>query len=1079
MVDRDGIITTFAGSGTPGWAGDGGLATRAYLYTPNGLALTPDGALLITELTITHVRKVAPQYPGFSLSELVLPSEDGSELYIFQYSGRHLRTLNALTGATLLEFAYDDAGLLVSMTDGDGNLTQLERDTEGRLTGFLSPYGQRTQVTLDDQGYLASLTNPASETISVHATPLGLISSLTDARGASSFYTYDEFGRLVQVADRNGAVQTLVRTQLEASDTIRGGYQVALTSALGRTTTYRVERLRTRETRLTVTFPNGLSNVFSEFKDGSTRLHFADGTIIAQVLGPDPRWGMLAPFVEQMTLKVSSDLQAVVESSREALLSDPADPSSMQTLTETISLNGHTSTLIYAAASQAFTATTSEGRSLVTTIDAQGRPLSEQYGDLLPFVYTYDARGRLETITQGSAEDERRLVVTYEPSGFPDTITDPLGQVTAFDYDLAGRLIQETLPAERVVSFIYDDNGNLASLTPPSQPEHAFTYSPLDLVEAYLPPPLGAGSDQTLYAYNPDRQLTSVTRPDLAQVKLGYDSGGRLASITIPRGTTTLEYNLITGSLQRLTAPDGGEVVLTYDGYLLNGESWFGDILGSVDFVYNSDLRLSSLSLNNTDTISYTYDGDSLPIQVGDLSLIYAPATGLLAHTTLSGVTDGWAYNTFGEQSLYTASFNSTLLYQTRFTRDRLGRITQQQETLQGKTTTYDYSYDQAGQLWQVRQDGVLVSTYLYDPNGNRLSYTSPSGTLSATYDDQDRLLTYGDASYTYTANGELLTKTEAGKTTHYTYDELGNLIQVSLPDGTQIEYLIDGLNRPIGKRVDGSLVQGFLYQDNLKPIAELDGDGNIVSRFVYATHLNVPDYMIRGGVTYRILTDHLGSPRLVVNAATGAIAQRMDFDEFGNVLLDTNPGFQPFGFAGGISDLNTGLIRFGERDYDANVGRWNSKDPIGFIAGDTDLYAYVWNNPVNVFDPSGMDCSGRVTNVEGQVFMSAAPSYCEGKPVPSGVIYVEVKEGDLISGGTTFITGRRSRLTFVLQDGAQVAIGGKQSFNFKCTAGSEKPLPQPQLIHWLRGFLDYIIMGSEEKSKPPERGMWGGGVRG
>jgi RHS repeat-associated protein len=84
-----------------------------------------------------------------------------------------------------------------------------------------------------------------------------------------------------------------------------------------------------------------------------------------------------------------------------------------------------------------------------------------------------------------------------------------------------------------------------------------------------------------------------------------------------------------------------------------------------------------------------------------------------------------------------------------------------------------------------------------------------------------------------------------------------------------------------------------------------------------------------KGGVTYRIVSDHLGSPRLVINTTDGTVAQRMDYDEFGNVILDTNPGFQPFGFAGGLYDQHTGLTRFGARDYDAVTGRWTEKDPI------------------------------------------------------------------------------------------------------------------------------------------------------
>jgi len=153
---------------------------------------------------------------------------------------------------------------------------------------------------------------------------------------------------------------------------------------------------------------------------------------------------------------------------------------------------------------------------------------------------------------------------------------------------------------------------------------------------------------------------------------------------------------------------------------------------------------------------------------------------------------------------------------------------------------------------------------------------------------------------------------------------------------------------------VNGTLAQGFLYEDDLRPIAELDGSNNIVSRFVYATRINVPDYMIKAGVTYRIVTDHLGSPRLVVNTANGLVVQRMDYDAFGSVITDTNPGFQPFGFAGGLYDRDTRLVRFGARDYDAETGRWTAKDPILFEGGLANLYSYVGADPVDSQDADG-----------------------------------------------------------------------------------------------------------------------------
>ncbi len=162
------------------------------------------------------------------------------------------------------------------------------------------------------------------------------------------------------------------------------------------------------------------------------------------------------------------------------------------------------------------------------------------------------------------------------------------------------------------------------------------------------------------------------------------------------------------------------------------------------------------------------------------------------------------------------------------------------------------------------------------------------------------------------------------------------------------------GQHRRIGKRVNGVLTHGFLYSNQLRPTAELDGSGAVVARFVYGTRINVPDYLIKAGSTYRLLTDHLGSVRLVVDTATGTIAQRLDYDEFGQISQDTNPGFQSFGFASGLYDPDTKLTRFGARDYDAFTGRWTAKDPIGF-GGGMNYYAYVHSVPTHFADPIGL----------------------------------------------------------------------------------------------------------------------------
>ena len=137
--------------------------------------------------------------------------------------------------------------------------------------------------------------------------------------------------------------------------------------------------------------------------------------------------------------------------------------------------------------------------------------------------------------------------------------------------------------------------------------------------------------------------------------------------------------------------------------------------------------------------------------------------------------------------------------------------------------------------------------------------------------------------------------------------------------------------------------------------MAELDSSGNVVEQFVYGARPNVLDYILKDGVEYRVISDQVGSPVLIVDASTGAIAEQIRYGAWGNVTQDTNPGFQPFGFAGGLYDRDTGLVHFGAREYDPETGRWMSKDPILFAGGQPNLYGYVLDDPINLLDPLGL----------------------------------------------------------------------------------------------------------------------------
>ena len=113
----------------------------------------------------------------------------------------------------------------------------------------------------------------------------------------------------------------------------------------------------------------------------------------------------------------------------------------------------------------------------------------------------------------------------------------------------------------------------------------------------------------------------------------------------------------------------------------------------------------------------------------------------------------------------------------------------------------------------------------------------------------------------------------------------------------------------------------------------------------------------------------------MIVNSATGDVAQQITYDAFGKVTDDTSPGFTPFGFAGGLYDNYTGLTHFGAREYDAETGRWTATDPISFACGDANLYGYVFSDPINFLDPAGTDW----VNSAGQAFMGFGDSLTWG----------------------------------------------------------------------------------------------------
>ncbi|WP_437724312.1 DNRLRE domain-containing protein [Sorangium sp. So ce861] len=961
-ITTAGLLTTVVGNNAPFAAGCSvspcgfdGPATATWLRGEVAVAVAPDGSLIYLDVSANDsvIGRAGTALPGITDADIVIASDDGAEVYIFDARGKHLATADALLGAVTYEFGYDAAGRLSTITDVDEQVTTIQRDANGDATAIVAPTGQSTSLAYDAEGYLWTVTNPANETTTLLYYPdSGLLQSLQDPLGRLHEFEFDAEGRLIRDENPASGYKELTRTKTA------NGHRVTITTAMGLTRGYEIATLPDGSTQRIRTASDGLSTVEQTSTSGTRTITSPDGTVVSVEVKGDPRFGMQAPILSKKTTTTPLGRTRQVTGARSLTLSDPNNSFSLTSMTDTITVNGRQFTQVFNRAASTVATTLPSGRRVTTTLTPQGRVGSVTLPGISPVAFAYYPDGRLHTLSQGS----RTWSYTYE-DGWLTSATDPLLRTEYFINDPIGRTTQVTRADDEIIGMSYNPGGSVYTVTPPDRPAHTFNYTPADLLDEYDAPDAGSIPTTTSWSYDLDHMLTGSTRPgEPASVYTREPVTGLLSQVTLPLGlgSIALAYHPTTGNLESLTGPSGISLGFGYDGILMTSRTWTGTGFGSgastVAWAYDNDLRINSETVNGVAATSFGYDVDGFLNHAGGLTLHRHAQNGLYTGSSAGIVSDTVTPDADGGVQSYVAQAAGTVLYQVNYTPDALGRIDQLTETIQGETRSYDYEYDLAGRLTDVFRDGVLTAHYDYDANGNRLARTSSTGTEGGTYDDQDRLLSYGTKTYGMSPAGDRTSVTDAvtGGTTAFTYDASGNLRHVELPDGTDIDYLVDGEAHRIWKQRNGVNVQGFLYRSDLQPAAELDGAGGVVARFVYGRGRNLPDLMIKGGATYRILTDHLGSPRLVVDVATGVVAQRMDFDEFGRVLLDTNPGFTPFGFAGGIYDRDTGLVRFGVRDYDPEAGRWTAKDPLGFGGGDTNVYGYCSNDPVNYIDMDG-----------------------------------------------------------------------------------------------------------------------------
>lgn len=919
--------------------------THVTFDEPKGIVENRDRDLLIADHANHAVRRI-PQGRSKYDDEHLIPSVEGDRVFVFSEGGRHLRTHDALTGDELYSFEYID-GDLTKIVDFDGNETTVEYDADG--IAIVSRDGLRTELSLDDEGYVESVTNPANEENSFEYEG-GQVTSATDATDETTELAYTDTGLIEGLTDPLDNSMSLSQSESRGINTETLQYDaertLTLDTAGGRTDTFSLG-VEGGDPKLS----NGNTDTTTVMKADSVEIDTPDSGSSTASVKPDPRFGLRAPVPSDIENTTPSGRTRHITSRRSVSLANRFDPLSVDRQVNTLSVNGRVKEERYDADAETLTTTYPSGRTITQKVGTAGRVLETDVSGRERTEYEYDDAGRLTTSRRTTGAESREWIISYDDNGFYEEITDPRGQSRTFDVDAVGRPTGLTHPDGVTVGFAYDEAGRMTQLTLPSGSAHDITYDAADNLTGYSPP---GTDDEWTYTYDGDGYLTRLELPSGTVVANSVDDEGRLQTISLPRGTVTRTYDQDTDNLMSIEGPDGSTLSFSYDGPLTTEEELRGPVSGTVSRTYDDSFRLSKLTVDGAWSVFYDYDDDNQLVAAGNCSITRDDA-GLVESAEVYDVTRTWERNGFGEIASYNASADGSLLYDVTYGRNEQGSITELTETVDGSTTTREFEYDERHRLTEVREDDQTIERYEYDGNGNRTTVERGGETISPSYDERDRLETAGDREYSYDDDGRLESKTDTAGETTFDYGARGSLLGVSLPDGTEVEYEVDPNGRRVGKRVDGTLQRGWLYRNGMTPVAELDGDGNVVTQFVYATSSGTPDYMIRDGTPYVFVWDHVGSPRLVVNAQTGDVAQRMEYDAWGRVVEDTNPGFQPFGFAGGLYDPDTGLVRFGMRDYDPEMGQFTAADPIGFDGSGSNLYAYAGNDPVNRTDRSGL----------------------------------------------------------------------------------------------------------------------------
>ncbi|PYJ60145.1 MAG: peptidase C39, bacteriocin processing [Verrucomicrobia bacterium] len=611
----------------------------------------------------------------------------------------------------------------------------------------------------------------------------------------------------------------------------------------------------------------------------------------------------------------------------------------------------------YDAFGRVHTQTDSDGYTVTIDRDALDRPIKITYPDGSFEQFTYNRldevarRDRAGRVTTYEYDSIRQLTSQTDPlgrsilyqwckCGDAKTLTDPMGRTTTWHHDVQGRVVNKEYADGSKISYLYESTtGRLRQRIDEKLQIKQYSYNRDDTISAISYLNAAVPTSAVRFTYDPNYQrLTSMTDgvgttsyryyPVTANATLGAN---KLAEVSgpLPNEFVTYNYDELGRAVSR--AINGVAQTLTFDA--IGRITSFSNALGTFGYTYDGSTRRPlSKAFPNDLTTAFHYLDNS-----GDRLL------DRITHSMPGGTVSEFTYG-----------------------RDVRARQITSWSQLAGTQVPniYAFTYDAANQLLSatVSSNASVVKTfaYNYDLSGNRVLEQIDGTPQAATYNALNQLTSSGadsnsPAAYEWDAADRLTVISSGSQRTEFSYDGLGHRLGIrDVANGIEINnrWFVWCGERICEERSSGGSVNKRFFDQGMK--VETGANAGI----------------------YFYTKDHLDSVRELVDAA-GAVRARYDYDCYGRRTRSAGDQDSDFGFTGHYFHAPTGsyLTRF--REYNPQIGRWLSRDPITHAEHQTmggNLYQYVYNSPINRVDVYGLEGEERRP-------VSAAPG---GVPVGS-----------------------------------------------------------------------------------------------